>query len=76
MKNFRFKVLYFSIDDWREDETGFVTGKNYAEAAEKLEKRYGVNLIKIECLYEIDNDIVLLDNAIERVRKEEMKEIN
>ena len=71
MKFFRFKVLFYNqIEEWKETDTGFVSGENYAEAAGKLDKWYGEDLISIELLYETDNDIVLLDSAIKEIWKE------
>jgi len=75
MSFFRFKVLYYDqLEEWKATDTGFVCGENYAEAAGKLEKWYGADLIAIELLYETDNDIVLLDNTINETWKTETKD--
>lgn len=65
MAFFRFKVSYYDqFNQGEATDMGFVFGENYAEAAGKLEKWYGEDLIAIEKLYETDNDIVLLDENI------------
>ena len=75
MKFFRFKVLYHDVFNLTNTyNKGFVSGKNYAEAAGKLDKWYGEDLVAIELLYETDNDIVLLDDAIKLTWKEETKD--
>jgi len=75
MRFFRFKVLYYDqLEERKATDTGFVGGEDYAEAAGKLEKWYGQDLIAIELLYETDNDIVLLDHTIKETWKAETKD--
>ena len=65
MNFFRFKVTYWSTFDARnETDCGFVFAEKYAGAAEKIEQWYGNDLISIDLLYELENDIVLLDEKI------------
>ena len=72
MAFFRFKVTYWDTFEERKTmDSGFIFGEGYAGAATKLVQWYGDDLISIDLLYETDNDIVLLDNAINEIFKAE-----
>ena len=71
---YRFKVSYYNqLEEKKATDMGFVFGEGYAEAAGKLERWYGEDLIAIELLYETDNDIVLLDENIDCIQREDRR---
>ena len=75
MAFFRFKVTYWNeITKEFQQDSGFVFGENYGVAARKLEKWYTLkDLSSIDLLYQTDNDVVLLDEHIEYLFREEKK---
>lgn len=63
MYPFTFKVTYWAYDEKEKPACGVLFADTYAEAAGKIEKTFGDELISIDRLYALEeNDLITFDD--------------
>lgn len=67
----RYEVIFTNEDEVKETESGIVYAENYADAAQKLENFYGIDLVEITLLrYIYDEALILPKEVLDAIEQE------
>lgn len=67
----RYEVIFTNENEVKEAESGIVYAENYADAAQKLENFYGIDLVEITLLrYIYDEALILPKEVLDAIEQE------
>ena len=72
----RYEVIFTNKNEVKETESGILYAENYTDAAQKLEKFYGIDLIEITLLRYIHDEVLILPKDVLDVIEQEVGDHN
>lgn len=72
----RYEIIFTNENEVKETESGIIYAENYADAAQKLENFYGIDLIEITLLRYIHDEVLILPKNVLDVIEQEVEDHN